>query len=74
MPIYEYQCQRCDAVFEALVFSSTKPTCPECGTEEISRLMSAPASPRSDAPSTPCGSDCGAPRSCCAGGCCPHAH
>ncbi|MBP3558966.1 MAG: zinc ribbon domain-containing protein, partial [Thermoguttaceae bacterium] len=53
MPIYEYQCQRCDAVFEALVFSSTKPTCPECGTEEISRLMSAPASPRSDAPSTP---------------------
>ncbi|MGB2769697.1 MAG: zinc ribbon domain-containing protein, partial [Candidatus Zixiibacteriota bacterium] len=42
MPIYEYTCQPCDLKFEILHRNSEerKPACPECGTEEVSRLFS----------------------------------
>ncbi|MDZ7360692.1 MAG: zinc ribbon domain-containing protein [candidate division KSB1 bacterium] len=42
MPIYEYYCQSCEKRFEELVFE-TKPAvvhCPECGTQEVNRLLS----------------------------------
>ena len=44
MPIYEYQCQKCEHVLEALQKISEEPLrfCPECGTEELKRLISAP--------------------------------
>ncbi|MGM0417154.1 MAG: FmdB family zinc ribbon protein [Thermodesulfobacteriota bacterium] len=41
MPIYEYQCKKCDKVFETLVMSGETPECPECSSTEVSRLMSA---------------------------------
>ena len=44
MPIYEYQCQRCEFRFERLqAFSDPPPAkCPECGGK-VAQLMSAPA-------------------------------
>lgn len=44
MPIYEYQCQKCEHVLEALQKISEDPLrfCPECGAEELKRLLSAP--------------------------------
>jgi putative FmdB family regulatory protein len=44
MPIYEYQCQKCDHHLEALQKISDKPLreCPECGKHALKRLVSAP--------------------------------
>ena len=51
MPIYEFSCSSCDKDFEELVFKASEideVTCPECGTDHVSRKMSACASaPRS---------------------------
>jgi putative FmdB family regulatory protein len=45
MPIFEYQCQKCQNVFEELVMSSkTKVCCPSCQSRKVKRLMSAPSS------------------------------
>jgi putative FmdB family regulatory protein len=41
MPIYEYRCKSCAKDFESLVFGDECPTCPDCGAEEVCRLMSA---------------------------------
>ena len=43
MPIYEYQCKNCNYVFEELVFTSEDKSikCPQCGGNEIKRLLSA---------------------------------
>jgi len=43
MPIYEFRCNRCDNTFEQLVLSSSEEdtvTCPSCGDNDTSRLMS----------------------------------
>lgn len=44
MPIYEYQCQACEQVSDALQKFSDDPlvTCPECGKDELKKLISAP--------------------------------
>ena len=42
MPIYEYKCKKCEAVFEVLL-KSTEPEpgkCEECGSRRIGRVMS----------------------------------
>ena len=42
MPIYEYQCKKCDQGFEYLVFGSDEPkNCPSCNSRKVSRIMSA---------------------------------
>lgn len=46
MPIYDYKCLACDAVFDKLVTSSTRVSCPECNSENLEKLVSKPA-PRS---------------------------
>ena len=42
MPIYEYQCNKCETKFEALLKSTeSEPTkCEECGSKRIGRIMS----------------------------------
>jgi putative FmdB family regulatory protein len=40
MPIYEYHCTACDAEFELLVRSSTVPTCPQCGSTVLDKVVS----------------------------------
>ncbi len=66
MPIYEYSCQGCHAVFEKLIVrggDEESATCPSCGGRSLERLMSRPASSRSSTgesssrtpPRRPCG-------------------
>lgn len=45
MPIYEYHCPSCDHQFELLVRSSTVPACPLCGSEALTKCVSAPQPP-----------------------------
>lgn len=40
MPIFEYNCPKCGARFEELVFGSNLPECPECGNKETKKLLS----------------------------------
>ena len=44
MPIYEYQCNDCEHVFDVLQKMSEDPLtyCPECGKPELRKLLSAP--------------------------------
>lgn len=47
MPIYEFRCESCGNVFEHLTLGSQdkfEAKCPECGADELSRVMSACAS------------------------------
>ncbi|QTA78204.1 Zinc ribbon domain-containing protein [Desulfonema limicola] len=43
MPIYEYQCKKCNSRFERLVlgFDESLPECPECRSSDVNKLMSA---------------------------------
>ena len=43
MPIFEYQCQKCQAIFESLQLSrSTEEDteCPQCGSDRTERIVS----------------------------------
>ena len=41
MPIYEYQCSRCDTEFEEIASSTDEtPHCPSCGSADTRKLMS----------------------------------
>ena len=44
MPIYEYQCNDCEHVFDVLQKIADDPLtyCPECGKPELRKLLSAP--------------------------------
>lgn len=60
MPIYEYQCIKCNKSFGVLqrMGSSEKDTiCPECGSRDVRKKLSAfccsPGSPASPSPSYP---------------------
>lgn len=67
MPLYEYQCPKCHAEFELLIFGDQKPVCPECGSSKVSRQMSVPAGHvKSDGGCAPSVTNCGH-GSCCAG-------
>jgi len=46
MPIYEYQCRRCEHAFEAIVDGDESVVCPECRAAELDRLLSLPAKPK----------------------------
>ena len=43
MPIYEYQCEKCDERFEELILGGRDDDieCPACGSERTRKLMSA---------------------------------
>ncbi|WP_299734389.1 FmdB family zinc ribbon protein [uncultured Endozoicomonas sp.] len=45
MPIYEYQCEQCSEVTEAIQKFSDAPLsdCPTCGEPALKKLLSAPA-------------------------------
>jgi len=66
MPLYEYACQECGQQAELLVRSGPPPECPQCGSSNLSKLLSIVASPArgeasgrgADLPVGPCGSSC----------------
>lgn len=41
MPIFEYHCNGCGIDFECLVFGKETPTCPDCESPKVRKLMSA---------------------------------
>jgi putative FmdB family regulatory protein len=46
MPVYDFKCQECGKVTEFLLSGhadSRKPTCPDCGSQNLERLISAPS-------------------------------
>ncbi|MDQ6965959.1 MAG: zinc ribbon domain-containing protein [Mariprofundaceae bacterium] len=71
MPIYQYHCESCANEFETLVMRKTETvSCPECGSEKLSRLISAHAVGHC-MPDTACGSAPCSPMPVCGGGMCP---
>jgi putative FmdB family regulatory protein len=42
MPIYEYQCKKCDHSFERLIFKGDDENaiCPKCGANKVKKLLS----------------------------------
>jgi putative FmdB family regulatory protein len=43
MPLYEYQCKKCNRKFETLVSTSKtndQVECPSCGSDETTKLLS----------------------------------
>ena len=40
MPIYEYRCAACGRSFERLVHGQQAVACPDCGSPQVSRLLS----------------------------------
>jgi putative FmdB family regulatory protein len=40
MPLYEYTCLKCKHEFETLVRTGDTPSCPECGSTELEKLLS----------------------------------
>lgn len=73
MPVYEYACEACDHVTEAIRpmrDADAKLACEACGSEKTHRSLSvfqAGASSRSSAPAMPVGGcgRCGDPRGAC---------
>ncbi len=67
MPIYDFKCRECGKVSEVLIRGAEEPPrCPDCGSDDLERLMSSPNMVRTTtrAPGTTCcGRDerCGAP-------------
>lgn len=44
MPTYDYHCQSCNHPFTAMhKISDPRPDCPECGSADVRKLVSAPA-------------------------------
>ena len=42
MPVYEYECEKCESSFERIVFQGDKEeiSCPECGETKVRKLLS----------------------------------
>lgn len=57
MPIFEYTCEKCGAVFEQLVMAGSKEAipCPQCGSSHVKKLMSQSAAIGQKKSGTSCG-------------------
>ena len=43
MPLFEFHCESCDRQVELLVSRTERPSCPECGSKKMEKLMSVSA-------------------------------
>lgn len=73
MPLYEYRCEPCDHIFEALIRTARdEPRCPRCGGEKVTKELSVPAAAQAGtsrgAALPMSGGGCGRPQ--CGGGFC----
>jgi putative FmdB family regulatory protein len=78
MPIYEYKCTVCEKPFEywAETMTDQAEACPDCGSDQIKKQLSAFSSKVSRGSMPDCGascptSSCPASGGGCAGGSCP---
>ncbi|HAD60437.1 MAG TPA: hypothetical protein DCG12_14430 [Planctomycetaceae bacterium] len=70
MPIFEYYCEDCTNEFEILVNRSDSPSCPQCSSQKLEKLMSAARGRVASGAALPiAGKDCPPPE---AGPCSPH--
>jgi putative FmdB family regulatory protein len=78
VPLYEYRCAACEHEFETLVAAgrADQTTCPECGADQVRRLLSLFSAPRGgeaaawSASGAALGGDgASVPTGCCGGGC-----
>ncbi|MBT4865248.1 MAG: zinc ribbon domain-containing protein [Planctomycetaceae bacterium] len=70
MPPFEFRCCRCDHQFESLIRNGESAACPECGSGDQDKLLSAPSA-HTNGSSLPIASSCppsNAPP--CSPGCC----
>ena len=78
MPIFNYKCNKCGNVFEALLKTrSARAVCPSCGSEDLASAPNRISVGRSTSNSCPAQAMCpgAAAGGCgCAGGCCGHKH
>lgn len=66
MPLYDFVCRECQREQELLIRGEEVPTCPACGSEQLSKLLSAPVAHSaresrptpSPSPSGGCGMGC----------------
>jgi putative FmdB family regulatory protein len=70
MPLYEFQCDNCGANVELLIRGGEQPKCTGCGSERLTKQLSAPAAPVISGGQLPiqAGGGCGRPQ-CGTGGC-----
>jgi putative FmdB family regulatory protein len=75
MPIYDYRCQECSAIYDVLHKGkelSEDIQCPHCGSQRHIKLISLPGIIAKGESSFPCDQGmCGMEKSCC-GGMCHH--
>ncbi|MCX7175788.1 MAG: zinc ribbon domain-containing protein [Proteobacteria bacterium] len=45
MPLYDYRCSACTRTFELLIRADSVPACPNCGSQQLEKQVSAPAAP-----------------------------
>ncbi|MDD3470835.1 MAG: zinc ribbon domain-containing protein [Thermoguttaceae bacterium] len=50
MPIYEYRCDDCGQVSEILVRGDETPQCESCGSTNVAKIFSTPATPTESTP------------------------
>lgn len=77
MPLYEFECAKCQKVFEELCpVGSAKPPCPVCRSRKVNKLMSSFAVRGSGASSARGGNSGGGGSACggCSGGNCASCH
>ncbi len=71
MPIFDFRCSQCGHGFELLVRAGESGRCPDCNSEKVEKLMSAPAAPsRMSSPLSLAGSCPPADAPPCSPGCC----
>lgn len=39
MPLFDFQCKACQTQYERLVRGDRLPACPECGSEDVQKLI-----------------------------------
>ncbi|MFP3982418.1 MAG: FmdB family zinc ribbon protein [Desulfurivibrionaceae bacterium] len=67
MPLFDFRCTKCGKEFEELVVGGSKPVCPDCGSDDLEKMMSSYACCKSrNSSSSDAGGSCGG----CSGGSC----
>lgn len=63
MPLFDYECESCRKSVEVLVRNGESPECPACGSQKMTRQLSAPAAPHGGSGrDLPMAENCGLPQ------------